>query len=94
MAIVQVLKRKDGSSVIVAVSVALILAQFLPVITGRLTGVITNLDAGQYLSYSMPGAEWRSQYLAPLVSVLLQLLVLEVLIRAYVIVAAFFKKAK
>ena len=80
MVIAQVLKRKDGASLVVGIVVALILSTLVSGITADVAGRIAGLDG----SGSGPG--WQSLYFHPIVWALLQLVVLELLIRLYVAV--------
>lgn len=84
MAIIKVLKRRDASSVVVAVTIATILAQLLPSTVGNLASKILNLKDGTFLGYSAPGASWVVQYVYPFVLAILELILLEVLIWIYV----------
>ena len=84
MGIVKVLKRKDASSVLVAVVLAFIIIQLLPAVTGRLAVNITGVEEGQTFSGAFPGAGWESVYLYPVVWAVLQVLALEILVWLYV----------
>lgn len=79
MVLIKILKRKDASSVLVAVLMALIVWQPLMQETARPAAKLLGLNNNQYLSYAPPGGDWKSQYLFPVVWVIVQLLVLEVL---------------
>jgi hypothetical protein len=92
MLLVKILKRKDASSVLVAVLIALIVWQPLAQETAKPAAKLLGLNNNQYLSYSPPGGDWKSAYLYPLVSVVLQLIVLEILGWLWVWGAAAFKK--
>ncbi|HSW37643.1 MAG TPA: hypothetical protein VLG37_04730 [Candidatus Saccharimonadales bacterium] len=78
MTIVKVLKRRDAASVIVAVVVALILVQLLSATTGELANKISGLKQNRY-----PGMDWKTTYLLPVVSAVLQLVVLELVAWVY-----------
>lgn len=82
-ATIKVLKRKDAASVIVAIVVAMMLVQLLPIITAELTNWITGVNEGGF-SYAIPDADWKTQYLNPVVAVLVQLVALEIIVRLYV----------
>jgi hypothetical protein len=82
---IKVLKRKDASSVVVAVVIGLILAKLLPALTERLAGVLSGAEVGV-------GAGWQVQYLQPVFSAILQLLLLEVLLWAWASFVASMKK--
>jgi hypothetical protein len=92
MGIVKVLKRRDASSVIVAIVVAMIATQLLPSLSSNLAGKIAGLHDGQYAAYAFPGAGWKGSYLFPIVNALLQLIILELIIQLYGIFAAASKK--
>lgn len=92
MVLVKVLKRKDASSVFVAVLVAWLIVQPLMQVTARPAGKLLSLKDGQYLSYNYPGAGWKAQYLYPVVQLVLELIVLEVLAWIYILTAASMKK--
>jgi len=85
MVLVKLLKRKDASSVLVAVLVALIVWQPLMQETARLSAKISGLSGGQFSAYSAPGSGWKGEYLFPIVSVIVQLIVLEILAWIYVL---------
>lgn len=92
MVLVTILKRKDGSSVIVAVVVAFILAQMLPGLTGSLANTLSGAEDGQTFSAAIPGATWQSQYLQPIVWAVLQLLLLEVIAWLVIFISSMMKK--
>lgn len=85
MVLVKVLKRKDASSVVVAVAVGLIIFSFLSTVTGPLAAEISSINPQQV-------GEWRNQYLLPFVAAVLQLIFLEVLGWIYVWAAGSMKK--
>jgi len=89
---IKVLKRKDASSVVVAVVIALILSQLLPILAADLSGTLSGAADGQYVSYAYPGAGWQEQYLQPVLSAVLQLLILEVLLWVWTTLVAAMKK--
>jgi hypothetical protein len=92
MVLVKVLKRRDASSVVVAILVAMILFNLVQTITAKWAGSLSGLSNNQYVSYMYPGTGWKGQYLYPVVYALLELLVLEVLGWIYVLVASSMKK--
>jgi hypothetical protein len=81
----KVLKRRDASSVVVAVVIGLILAQLLPSLTERLASVLSGVDVSV-------GAGWQDQYLQPVVNALLQLLLLEVVLWVWTALIGSMKK--
>lgn len=84
MYIVKVMKRKDASSVVVAILLAMMLSQLLMFVTGELSAKISGLNNEDGGFYYGAGGDWKVTYLQPFVSVLLQLLALEVLLRLVV----------
>ncbi len=82
MDIVKVLKRKDGASLVVGVVVAFVLINLLSNVTARLSSWLAGIDTGQF---GVPGG-WKAEYLHPVINAIVQLLVLEILIRLYVLV--------
>lgn len=91
LATVKVLKRGDASSVIVAILLAFILSNPIANVTTRLANTLSGIDEGQAGAFNVPGADWKVTYLHPVVWALLQIIVLEVVIWAYVLAAGFFK---
>jgi hypothetical protein len=83
MVLVNILKRRDGSSVVAAVLIALILSQPISTVTGPLAGNIMGLKDGQYYGAAPPGAGWEFYVFQALWAVL-QLLVLEILAWIYI----------
>jgi hypothetical protein len=79
MVLVKILKRRDASSVIIAILIAMIVTQPLNILTGKPASIISGLSGNQGFGYYGPGGDWKSQYLFPVVWAVLQLLVLEVL---------------
>lgn len=85
MYIVKILKRRDASSVIVAVVLAMITMGFLPYLTANIAGTLSGAQDGYYMGSGFPGADWRTAYLQPFVSALLQVVILEVVLRLVVL---------
>lgn len=79
MVLVKILKRRDSSSLIVAIVLALIVAQSLPLITGELAGVISGAEKGHYFGGLGSEAGWQAGYLYHVVWALLQIVLLEIL---------------
>ncbi len=73
---IKVLKRKDASSVIVAVVAALIITPLLTSLVGDLSRWIS----GQ----STSGLGWKVQYLLPVVTAALSFIALDILVWLYV----------
>ena len=89
---IKVLKRKDASSVVVAVVIALIVSQMLPALTAELSGWVLGLKEGEYISFVAPSADWITQYAHPVVYAALQLLLLEVILWLWGAVTSALKK--
>jgi hypothetical protein len=86
MYVVKVLKRKDASSVVVAILLALMVSQMLMMVTNDLTTWLSGLKGEEGFGYGSFSGDWKVMYLQPLVSVIVQLVALEVLIRLIVMV--------
>lgn len=84
MILVKILKRRDASSVIVAILIAMIVSQPLYMVTARWAGILSGLDEGQYIGYTAPNSGWQEMYLQPVMWVVVQLAVLEALGWLYV----------
>jgi hypothetical protein len=92
--LVKILKRKDASSVIVAIVLADIIYPVLLTIS-RLAGNISGLNNQQYPStlYSPNGSPgWQGEYLYPVVLAILEIILLEILVRVYVWATGSMKK--
>jgi hypothetical protein len=89
MVLVKILKRKDASSVIVAVVVALIIVNFISAFTAEWSARIVGLGNGQY---SGPGPGWKTNYAMPAVALVLELVMLEILGWIYVLATGSMKK--
>lgn len=79
VAISRVLKRKDASSVLIAVVLAMILMQVLQSMTGNLASKLSGME-GETIGAPVFGNDWKATYLFPLVHGVLQVLLLEVFI--------------
>jgi hypothetical protein len=89
----QILKRKDAASVVVAVIIAMVVAPMLAALTAKLSGTLSGLSNDEYATYVVPGASFSAQYVQPVVSVVLQLVLLELLVWLYVTVVASMKSS-
>ncbi len=87
MYIIKVLKRKDASSVVVAIALALIAYQMLPALTGDLAAYLSGLETDTV-------TQWRESVVFPLVNGLLQVILLEAIIRLVVHVRPLFVRKK
>ncbi len=86
MVLVKILKRKDASSVIIAIVLALILNNFLLSLAGDWSNRLVQTN-----NYSS-SMDWQTQYLLPLVMAALSVIVLEVLCWLYLGVVSLAKK--
>ena len=87
MYITKILKRKDAASLIVAIPLAFMLMQLLPQLTARVTEFITGFGSDNgYNSFSGTNNDWRMMYLQPIVSFIVQVILLECILRAFVYV--------
>lgn len=88
MVLFKILKRKDASSVVVAILLAMIISQPLSMMTGKPASIISGLSSngnGGYFWYGFgQGGGWQSQYLFPILWVIVQVIVLEILGWIYV----------
>jgi hypothetical protein len=85
MLVIKVLKRKDASSLILGVAVALFVLQFVTTVTQDLSSRITFWQWGSSNGgYGGPPNSAKVMYLQPLVALVLQLIALEVVVRVYV----------
>jgi hypothetical protein len=91
MVLVKVLKRKDATSVIVAIVLAMIVYQLLNAVCARWAGQLAGLDDGQFVNYTS-GNDWQSQYLQPVLLAAIEIIVLEVLGWVYVWFSSMMKK--
>lgn len=87
MHIVKVLKRKDASSVIVAIVLALILSGVLSVLTIDLSTYLSGIEISG-------GTEWRQQIVRPLIQAGLQFVLLEAVLRIFVMMRPMFVRRK
>ncbi len=87
MYIVRILKRKDAASVVVAVVLAVILANALPVVTSDLATYLSGIETAQ-------ATEWRENIVRPLISAALQVVVLEAFLRLVIFVRPYFVRKK
>lgn len=86
MYIVKILKRGDGASVVVAIVLAFIIANVLTVVTTDLAAYLSGIDASS--------TQWRANVVMPLIGSVLQLIVLEALLRVIVFVRPYFVAKK
>lgn len=97
MYIIKVMKRKDASSVLVAIWLAMSLMQLTSIPTYRLSNWISGWGAHNWNGLyggGAPGSDWRSEYLSPVVSFLVQVIVFEILIRLFILVHPVFVRKK
>ncbi len=85
MYVVKVLKRKDASSLIVGVVVAMLVGQFLSFSLQDLASKIALWKwSGSVGGYGGPGNGFQVMYIQPFVGMILGLIGLEILVRLYV----------
>lgn len=87
MVITSLLKRRDSSSVIVAIFVAYGLLQLISTLTSQPTAEVMKIfgvENGSQFGY--PTGDWKVNYLTPIVTFVLQVLALELITRAYIYV--------
>ncbi len=85
MVVVKVLKRKDASSLIVGVVVAMFVVQFVAQVTQELAGRVALWQWGSMApAYGAPGGGYKVTYVQPLVGLILELLALEILCWIYI----------
>lgn len=89
MVIVQLLKRRDPSSIIIAIFVAYGLLQLIGALTSQPTTEIMRLFGAEANQFGYGEADWKTNYLAPLVTFALQVIALELITRAYIFVAGY-----
>lgn len=95
MYIIKVLKRKDAASIIVAISIALTLNGLVIMPSFRLANWVSGIGDKNFNSmYGGGSPGWRNEYLNPLASFLIQIIVLEILIRLFVWVHPMFVRKK
>jgi hypothetical protein len=75
MHIIKLLKRKDASSVVVAVALAIFLGQVIELWSGRPASWLSGLNSN--------GGGWRIGFWRPLFTLLVEVIILEVVIRVY-----------
>ncbi len=87
MYIVKILKRKDAASVVVAIVLALILGSVLPALTHDLATYLSGIE-------TFGGAAWRENVVRPIINSLLQVILLEAVLRAVIYTRPLFVRKK
>lgn len=72
----KVLQRKDGSTLVVGVVLALVFIQFVTSVTMPLAAKIMNNGGGS----GYAGASFKDQYVTPFVALVLQLIAIELIV--------------
>ena len=90
MYIVKVLKRRDAASVIVAVVLAMVIVNVLPLLTSELAGTLANAEEVYSYGSGYSGGGWRTAYLAPIISLFLQVVLIEIGLRLAVAMRSVF----
>lgn len=83
MHLVKVLKRKDATSVVVAVVLAFILLPVLTTLTSDLANYLSGIT-------DQPSTEWRQFIVQPLIGAFLQVVLLEAILRVAIYLRPFF----
>jgi hypothetical protein len=83
MLIVKIMKRRDASSVLVAIVIAFVIVQLLSIVTSDLSSRLAGLGQEDTLGQTTigGGGDWRLTYAFPLISFVLQLVLVEALLR-------------
>lgn len=84
MLFIEVLKRKDASSVVVSIVLGLALVEFFSIITADLSSTLSGIDGST--------GSWQTLYLQPVISLVLKVVALELAIRVWNYVVTFVKK--
>lgn len=88
MYIVKILKRKDGASVVVAVVLAFVLVYVLTAVTHDLATYLSGIEA------TATPDQWRENVVRPVMAALLQVIVLEAILRLVVHIRPYFVRKK
>lgn len=91
MVLIKILKRKDAASVLLAIVLAMIVITPIGQMTAKPAGIISGLSGNQYFGYGPPGG-WQSQYLYPVLWVLVQIVALELVCWAVILLMWLVKK--
>lgn len=83
MVLVKILKRRDASSVLIAILLAIIVQPVLGALA-HLAAIISGLNNNQYPSAAFPNTGRKGEYLYPVVLAVLQIILLEVLAWIYI----------
>lgn len=84
MVLIKILKRRDAASVVIAVVLAFLLIQLLSSLTMRTAALLAGLDTNIFGGNGGPGGGWRAEYLQPVVSFFLSILLLEAFAWLYI----------
>lgn len=87
MYIVKVLKRRDAASIVVAVVLAFVLSNVVTVLTSDLATYLSGID-------TVGGTEWRENVVRPLIAAILQVVLLEAVLRLAVYLRPYFVQRK
>jgi hypothetical protein len=93
MVLVKILRRKDASSVIVAVIIAMVVGQMLAFMSSDWAARLSGLKNNEGFQFG-PTGNWRVMYLQPFVTAILQLLALEILVWIYIFAHSLVAKKK
>jgi hypothetical protein len=87
MVLVKILKRKDASSIIVAIVVGSLLLQFIQTLTNKWAIKLSHVNYGSEVVF-----HWKEDLLMPVLWLLLGLIVLEILGWIYVLATGLMKR--
>lgn len=93
LALTKILKRKDASSVVVAVVAALVITGLLQAVTQQPAELLSGIESGNPLDTS-GNSTFQQNYLFPTVLTILQFVALELLARLVIFVNGFVTKKK
>jgi hypothetical protein len=96
MVLIKIMKRKDASSVLVAIILATIIGGMLMWMANDISFRISDMTGSGGDEYSAfgPNGNWRMVYLQPFISAVVQILMLEILARIYIFVHNSMQKKK
>lgn len=88
MYIVKILKRKDAASVIVAIILAIVLLNVITAVTGDLATYLSGIDV------AAGSTQWRENAVRPAMAAVLQLVLLEAILRVVIFIRPYFVRKK
>lgn len=88
MYIVKILKRKDAASVVVAIALAFVLTYVLTAVTSDLATYLAGIED------ATSATQWRENTVRPLIAAVLQVVVLEAILRLVILLRPYFVRKK